>query len=127
MIEPIEQPTVYVVDDDDAVRRSLATLIGLFDLPVECFSSAREFLAAYDRSRGGCVVLDVRLPGLSGLDLHRKLAEGGTPLPTIFITGHASSSLAEEVGKGGVVAVFQKPFRPQKLIETIRAALAASR
>lgn len=120
----VDQSTVFVVDDDEAVRRSLAALIGLFNFPVECFGSAQEFLAAYDRQRFGCLVLDIRLPGLSGLDLHNALVEGGTHLPTIFITGHASPALGEEAARRGVVAVFQKPFRPQALIEAIRAALA---
>jgi FixJ family two-component response regulator len=101
----------------------LATLIGLFHLTVECFASAPEFLAAYDPRRSGCLVLDVRLPGLSGLELHHQLLAGGSCLPTIFITGHASTALEEESGKGGVIAVFQKPFRPQALIEAIRTAL----
>jgi FixJ family two-component response regulator len=121
-----EQPTVYVVDDDEAVRRSLAVLIGLFHFSVECFASAQDFLTVYDGKHVGCLVLDVRLPGLNGLELHSKLLEGGTRLPTIFITGNATPALNEEAEKRGVSAVFQKPFSPQALIEAIRTALTST-
>jgi FixJ family two-component response regulator len=116
---------VFVVDDDEAVRRSLQALIRLFHLPVECFASAQEFLAVFDGKRRGCLVLDVRLPGLSGVEMHNQLLDSGVRLPTIFITGHAVPPLGEEERKKGVVAVFQKPFRPQALIEVIRKVMTA--
>lgn len=123
MTPPLEEPTVFVVDDDEAVRRSLRALIQLFHLKVEGFASAQEFLAVHDAKRPGCLVLDVRLPGLSGVEMHDQLVRSGVRLPTIFITGHAAPPLGEEQRRNGVVAVFQKPFRPQALIEVIRKAM----
>lgn len=119
-----DKPTVFVVDDDEAVRRSLAALIRLFDYSVECYSSAAEFLAAYDRGRPGCLVLDVRLVGANGIDLHEQLTRDGASIPTIFVTGHAPPPITDEARSRGVVAAFQKPFRPQHLMEAIRQAMS---
>jgi len=119
--------TVFIVDDDAAMRRSLAAVMRLFDLPVECFASAAEFLATYNPSRRGCLVLDVHLAGVSGVELQAQLASQGASLPTIFITGHAVPTMSEEVRSRGVIAVFQKPFRPQQLVDAIRGAIDAQR
>lgn len=118
-----EPPVVYIVDDDDAVRRSLADVIRLFEFRVETFASAAEFLAAYERGRRGCLILDVRLAAGSGIDLHADILSDGINLPTIFVTGHAPPPITQEARSRGVVAVFQKPFRPQDLVEVIRRAL----
>jgi FixJ family two-component response regulator len=118
-----DKPTVFVVDDDEAVRRSLAALIRLFNYSVECYSTAAEFLAAYN-DRRGCLVLDVRLVGSSGIDLHEQLTRNGVSIPAIFVTGHAPPPITDEARRRGVVAVFQKPFRPQNLMEAIRQATA---
>jgi FixJ family two-component response regulator len=119
--EPADRPTVFVVEDDAAVRRSLTALLGLLDLPVECYASATEFLEAYEPTRRGCLVLDVRLGSGSGIDLHSRIVGAGSCLPTIFITGHALPMISEDTR--GVVAVLQKPFRPQRLLEAIRQAV----
>jgi FixJ family two-component response regulator len=122
---PTDKPTVVVVDDDEAVRRSMAALIRLFDYRVECYATTADFLANYERDRPGCLVLDVRLVGFSGIDLHDRLTRDGISIPTIFVTGHATPSITEEARRRGVVAVFRKPFRPQHLIEAIRQATAS--
>jgi two-component system response regulator FixJ len=123
--QTLEPPTVFIVDDDAAVRRSLVALLELFELPVECYASASEFLAAYRPHRRGCLVLDVRLTGGSGIDLHSRLVREGGKLPTIFVTGHALPLITDEARRLGVVAVFQKPCRPQLLVDAIRKALGS--
>lgn len=123
MTEALDAPTVFIVDDDAAVRRSLAALLSLFHLPVECYASAGEFLAAYRPQRRGCLVLDVRLTGGSGIDLHSRIVREGGNLPTIFVTGHALPLITDEARRLGVVAVFQKPFRPQLLVDAVRKAM----
>src|SRR5207249_8420634 len=91
------QPTLFVVDDDPAVSRALAGVGPLLDLPVESFASAQEFLQAYDRSRPGCLVLDIKMPGMTGLELQQKLAADGIELPIIMISGHADVRIAVDV------------------------------
>jgi len=119
--DPVDRPTIFIVEDDAAVRRSLMALLSLLNLPVECYASATEFLEAYEPTRRGCLVLDVRLGGGSGIDLHSRIVSAGSSLPTIFITGHALPMISDETR--GVVAVLQKPFRPQRLLEAIRRAV----
>lgn len=125
--ENLEQPTVYVVDDDDAVRRSIAAMVRLADLRVECFASPAEFLVTFEPARRACLILDVRLAGDSGIDLHNRLLRDGAKLPTIFVTGHAAPPITDEARRDGVVAVFRKPFRPQEFLEAIREAVGMPR
>ncbi len=118
------RPTVFVVDDDEAVRDSLAELIDSIGRPVETFDSAQVFLDAYDPARAGCLVLDVRMPGMSGLDLQERLNERHAILPIIFITGHGDVPMAVEAMQRGAAEFLQKPFRDQDLLERIELALA---
>ena len=116
-------PTVIVVDDDDAVRTSLRLLLKSVGLPVETHGSAQEFLAAFDTDQPGCLVLDIRMPGMSGLELQAKLAEEHAIVPIVFITGHGDVPMAVEAMQHGAVDFIQKPFRDQDLIDRINQAL----
>src|SRR5690606_15945615 len=104
------EPTVFVVDDDRAVREALTFLIESVDLRCESFASAQEFLESYDPHRAGCLLLDVRMPGMSGLDLQIKLKERNSALPVIFITGHGDVPMAVEALHRGAFDFLQKPF-----------------
>ena len=119
----IAQPIVYVVDDDPAILRLVAELAKAMGLNVESYPSAREFLEVYQDSRPGCLVLDVRVPGTSGLELQKQLALAGSTLPIIFITGHADVRMAVEAMEHGAFAFLEKPFRPQELCEKIQTAV----
>ena len=118
------EPTVFIVDDDDEVRDSLEDLVDSVGLKAEIFASAQEFLAAYDPLRAGCLVLDIRMPGMSGLELQQKLGERQAVLPIIFITGHGDIPMAVEAMRRGAVDFIQKPFRDQDLLDRINSALA---
>lgn len=115
---------VYVVDDDDAVRSALKLLVKSVGLAVEGFSSAPEFLARFDAHRSSCLVLDVRMPGMSGLDLQQELNQRGAIIPVIFITGHGDVPMAVDAMQHGAFDFLQKPFRDQDLIDRIQRALA---
>jgi len=117
---------VYIVDDDDAVRDSLLELLDSVGIRGIGFSSAREFLDGYDLNTGGCLVLDIRMPGMSGLDLQKQLAESNASLPIIFITGHGDVPMAVEAMKRGAAEFIQKPFRDQDLLDAIQTALENS-
>ena len=118
-----EQTTVYVVDDDDAVRDSLLELLESVGLPARGFASATGFLETYHPDMRGCLVLDVRMPGMSGIELQSKLTEKCTRLPIIFITGHGDVPMAVEAMKNGAVEFIQKPFRDQELLDCIQSTL----
>lgn len=118
-----QQPTVYIVDDDDAVRDSLADLVDSVGLPTREFASAQAFLEAYDPNRSGCLVLDIRMPGMSGLDLQDRLCDLQSSLPIIFITGHGDIPMAVRAMQRGAVDFIQKPFRDQELLDRINQAL----
>jgi RNA polymerase sigma factor (sigma-70 family) len=118
---------VYVVDDDSATRSALSSLLRSVDLNVVTFQSADDFLAADIPDLPGCLVLDVRLPGLSGLDLQRRLTEIEVDLPIVFITGHGDVPMAVRAMKAGAVELLTKPFRDQELLDAIRQALARNR
>ncbi len=123
-----EKPaTVFVVDDDDAVRTSLRLLLKSVGLPVETYGSAQEFLDAFDADRAGCLVLDIRMPGMSGLELQQKLNEIHAITPIVFITGHGDVPMAVEAMQHGAVDFIQKPFRDQDLIDRINQALERDR
>lgn len=118
-----EEPTVFLVDDDPAVLRSLTALVKVVFPRVEAYGSAAEFLAAYHADRPGCLVLDVAMPRMSGLELHRQLLEEKTALPVVFITGHGNVQMAVEAMQAGAVDFLEKPFREQQLWDSIRKAL----
>ncbi len=117
-------PTVFVVDDDEPVRDSIGLLLDTVDMEHESFGSAQEFLDAYDRTRTGCLVLDIRMPGMSGLELQDHLMAENTALPIIFITGHGDIPMAVEAMKKGAVDFIRKPFRDQELLDRIHEALS---
>ena len=118
-----DEPTVFVVDDDPDVLRSLTALIKVLFPRVEAYSSAAEFLAAYQPGRPGCLVLDVAMPRMSGLELHRKLIEDRADLPVVFVTGHGNVQMAVGAMQAGAVNFLEKPFREQELWDSIRRAL----
>jgi RNA polymerase sigma factor (sigma-70 family) len=122
-----EQPLVLVVDDDASVRNALRRLIESVGLRVELFSSAQEFLQWQRPQVPTCLVLDVRLPGISGLDLQRQLLEGGVRIPIIIITGHADIPMSVRAVKAGAVEFLTKPFRDQDLLDAIQTALERDR
>jgi two-component system response regulator FixJ len=117
-------PTVYVVDDDPAMRSSLRWLIESVGLSVRTCASAREFLSTYRDGEHGCLVLDVRMPGMSGLDLQAELARLRIRIPILIITGYAEVPLAVRAMKAGAFDFIEKPFSDQTLLDRIRAAVA---
>jgi RNA polymerase sigma factor (sigma-70 family) len=118
------EATVFVVDDDPAVRKALRWLIESVGLRVETFTTAQEFLDANpDPNRPGCLVLDIRMPGLSGLELQKKLTEQNSELPVIIITGHAEVPMAVQALKAGAVDFLEKPISEQMLVDRIHQAL----
>src|SRR5678815_1190846 len=117
------RPTIFVVDDDAAVRDALKLLLRSVGHALETFGSAQEFLDAYGEDRAGCLVLDIRMPGMSGLELQQKLNEKHSILPIIFITGHGDVPMAVEAMQAGAVDFIQKPFRDQDLLDRINQAL----
>jgi RNA polymerase sigma factor (sigma-70 family) len=120
-----QEPTVFVVDDDPGVGDSIRILLRSVGLPSEAFRSGNEFLEAYDPERPGCLVLDVRMPGMSGIDLQARLQEMESTLPIIFVTAHGDVPMAVHAVKAGAVDFIQKPFRDQELLDKIQEALEA--
>ncbi len=118
------QPVVFVVDDDEAICRSLCLLIEDIGLDVKTFNSAQQFLDAYAPSQPGCLVLDVRMSGMSGLELQAKLEKLSYDIPTIIITGHGDVPMAVEAMKSGAFDFIEKPFRDQVLLDSIQKAIA---
>jgi FixJ family two-component response regulator len=117
-------PVVYVVDDDPGVREALDSLIRSVGFAARTFASAHDFLQAELTDAPGCVVLDVRLPGLSGLDLQREMARGDIRLPIIFVTGHGDIPMTVRAMKAGAAEFLTKPFRDQDLLDAIQQAIA---
>ena len=122
-----EQPVVYVVDDDAGVRQALDSLIRSVGFNVQTFESAQDFLNGKRTSVPGCLVLDVRMPGLSGLDLQRDLVEADIHLPVIFVTGHADIPMSVRAMKAGAVEFLTKPVRDQDLLDAIQQAIEHAR
>ncbi|HEY2922900.1 MAG TPA: response regulator transcription factor [Candidatus Binatia bacterium] len=118
---------VFVVDDDEGIRQSLKNLIGSVGLQVKVFASAQEFLRSKLTDVPGCLVLDVRLPGLSGLDLQKRMADAGIEIPIIFITGHGDIPMTVRAMKAGAVEFLTKPFRDQDLLDAVQQALEHDR
>jgi FixJ family two-component response regulator len=120
-------PTVFIIDDDAGVRESIRDLVESVDLRAESFATAQEFLASKRRDGPSCLVLDVRLPDTSGLDLQQKLSRAGVRIPIIFITGHADIPMTVKAMKSGAVEFLTKPFREQDLLDVIHRALRRDR
>lgn len=118
---------VFVIDDDASMRAAIQRLLGAVGISVETFESGQEFLKSILPEVPGCVVLDVRLPGSSGLDLQREMAEQGIQIPVIFITGHGDIPMSVQAMKAGAVEFLTKPFRDQDLLDAISQALARDR
>ncbi len=114
---------VYVVDDDEAVRDSLALLLESVELPCRTFASAAEFLETHDPDQHSCLVADIRMPGMSGLDLQEELNRRSSTIPILFITGHGDVPMAVDAMKSGALDFIQKPFRDQELLDRIHQAL----
>lgn len=118
-----QQTTIFVVDDDPGVSRAMASVGQLLDLPVSSFSSANEFLAAYDPSQPGCLILDIKMPDMTGLELQQRLAEDDIQLPIIMISGHADVRIAVEAMSRGAVTLLEKPCRLDELTTHIRRGI----
>ena len=122
-----DTPYVYIVDDDQGIRQALGSLFRSVGLAVEIFASAGEFLDAPRKDAPGCLVLDVRLPGLSGLDLQRELAGHDIRIPIVFMTGHADVPMTVRAMKEGAVEFLTKPFQDQDLLDAVQNAVDRDR
>lgn len=120
---PSDQLTVHVIDDDEASRQSLAFLLQTANLAVQTYASAVAFLDRIGTAAGGCIITDVRMPGLSGIDLLRRLKDMKIEAPVIVITGHGDVPLAVEAMKSGAVDFLEKPFDDEALLTSVRSAL----
>ncbi len=119
--------TVYVVDDDEAVRDSLQWLLEGKDYRVRCFDSGETFLGRYDPKEVACVLVDIRMAGMTGLELQDRLIERNSPLPIVFITGHGDVPMAVDTMKKGALDFIQKPFDEEKLVSVVERMLAAAK
>ena len=119
----ITDQQVFIIDDDEAVRDSMSMLLETIDLSHQCFSSATDFLDGFDGSQRGCLVLDIRMPGMNGLELQQCLKEREAHLPIIFITGHGDVPMAVEAMREGALDFMRKPIREQELLDRIQEAL----
>ena len=125
MIE--SEPVVFVVDDDESVRKALKRLIKSVGMNVETFATARDFLSRQHYEGPSCLVLDVRMPGLSGLDLQQELTKADLTLPIIFITGHGNIPMSVQAIKAGAIDFLEKPFEDQALLDLIQNAIELSK
>jgi two-component system, LuxR family, response regulator FixJ len=121
--ETKRKPVIYIVDDDDGMRRALTVLMTTVGYQPLAFSRPAEFLAKYDPNQAGCLVLDVRMPEMSGLEVQQQLNRSGSLLPVLLITGHGDIPMAVQAMKDGAFDFLQKPFRDQDLLDRINAAL----
>ena len=121
--EPKRKPMVYIVDDDDGMRRALSVLMTTVGYQPAAFAGPREFIAKHDPSQPSCLVLDVRMPEMSGLELQQHLNRNGSMLPVILISGHGDIPMAVQAMKDGAFDFLQKPFRDQELLDRINGAL----
>jgi len=117
------KPTVFIVDDDPAINQTIKELVELIGLNASAYTSAHAFLQDFDRSGPGCLVLDIRMPGMSGLELQRQLVTSETNLPIIVVTGHGDVPMAVDAMKMGALDFLEKPFRTQELCESIQKAV----
>lgn len=118
------EPTVFVVDDDENVRNSLSALLSSISLRTKAFDSAESFLSSYDPNEWGCLIADVRMPGMNGNDLHQALLDRKILLPIIFVTGHGDVDIAVRAMKHGAVYLLEKPPKPQELLDWVNQAIA---
>ena len=121
------QPVVFVIDDDQSVRDGLESLLGSVGLDVRVYPSTQEFVQSDRPDTPGCLVLDIRLPGMGGLDFQRELTKSGIDLPIIFITGHGDIPMTVQAMKAGAIEFLTKPFRDQELLDAIYAGIAQNR
>ncbi len=120
----LKEPTVFIVDDDEAIRGYLCTLIESVDLPSKPFASGKEFLDDYEPGWSGCLLLDVRMPVMSGLELQKELAERSINLPIIILTAHGDVPVAVQAMKCGAIDFFEKPFNNDLLLDRVQIAVA---
>ena len=118
-----DAPVVFIVDDDASVRRSIQDLLSSVALESKAFATPHEFLNSKNTDCHGCMILDIRLPGMSGLDFQRELTKAGVTIPVIFITGHGDVPMSVQAMKSGAVEFLMKPFRPQELLDAVQHAL----
>ncbi|HEX4869660.1 MAG TPA: response regulator [Moraxellaceae bacterium] len=123
-MDRLHEPTIFLVDDDDAVRQSLALLIATYGLQVESCASAEQFLERWDPDAVGCLVLDIRMAGMSGLALQELLQERGITMPIVFITGHGDINACRRAFQGGAVDFLTKPVDEQALMDSIRKGIS---
>ncbi|MFL6619809.1 MAG: response regulator transcription factor [Povalibacter sp.] len=121
--DPHRKPVIYIVDDDEGMRRALTVLMTTVGYNAVAFARPAEFLAKYDPDQQGCLVLDVRMPEMSGLEVQQQLNRKGSLLPVILVTGHGDIPMAVQAMKDGAFDFLQKPFRDQDLLDRINAAL----
>ena len=122
----MSEPTVFVVDDDEAVRKMLRWLMESVNLQVEEYTSADDFLASYQPNQVGCILLDVRMPGMSGPDLQKQLSQGNSELAVIILTGHGDVPMAVSAMKNGAFDFVEKPFNNQKLLDIVQKGITES-
>jgi FixJ family two-component response regulator len=118
-----DSPVVFIVDDDASMRHSIQDLLSSVALASKAFATPKEFLESKLTDCHGCMILDIRLPGMSGLDFQRELTKAGVNLPIIFITGHGDVPMSVQAMKSGAVEFLLKPFRPQELLDAVQHAL----
>jgi FixJ family two-component response regulator len=123
----MQPPLAYVVDDDAGVRASLRSLLKSVGIPAVTYASAQEFLASYHPAQPGCLLLDVRMPGMNGLELQIELNLRGAMIPVIFLTGHGDVPMAVEAMQHGAFDFLQKPYREQALLDSVQRAMARDR
>jgi len=126
-MEDLLEPTVFAVDDDPGMREGLSVLLGSVGLKVETFASAPAFLETYDPARPGCLLLDIRMPGMNGLELQETLKARNAHLPIIVLTGHADVAAAVRAMRAGAMDFIEKPFREDELIARVRQAIDRDR
>jgi FixJ family two-component response regulator len=119
----MHDPVIFLVDDDPSVRKSLSRLISSAGFPVEAFSSAREFLNRNPSDDSGCLLLDIRMPGIDGIELQEELILTGNPMPIIFMSAHASVPISVKAMKGGAVDFLTKPFSADELVSVLKSAV----
>ena len=124
---PDEQPVIFIIDDDSSMRATLTDVMRSVGLAVQTFASAQDFLGSKLPDAPACLVLDVHLPGQSGLDLHRTLAESGIELPVVFISGHGDVQISVRAMKAGAVDFLAKPFRDQDLLDAVHEGIERDR
>jgi FixJ family two-component response regulator len=124
LIMNAKSPTVFIVDDEEALRTSLRNLLESIGISVMTFASAREFLGGDSMLQPGCLLLDIRMPGMSGIELQQQLNMQGAIIPVIFVTGHGDVPMAVQAMKHGALDFLQKPFRTQDLVDRVQRALA---